>query len=85
MQKNITMIDKNNHEVKCDVLIEFEFDNNKYIVYTDNIINKDGEYTLYKGMINKEGNVCDPEDIDVNEIFEKLIIEYKNKIIRGEI
>ena len=82
MKKNVMI---NNKRVECDVLIEFEFDNNEYIVYTDNIINKDGEYTLYKGMIGKNGNICDPKDVDVEEIFNKLITDYKNKILRGEV
>ena len=85
MKKNIIMTNKNNQQIKCDVLIEFEFDKNKYIVYTDNTHNEKDEYILYKGMINKQGNITDPTDIDVNPIFEKLIVDYKNKVITGEI
>lgn len=84
MNKIIKILNKENKEVNCDILIEFEYDKNKYIVYTDNTINEKGEYNLYKGMI--DGNkICDPIDIDVNEIFDKLIIDYKNKVLRGEI
>ena len=75
---------KNNKEVECDVLIEFEYYDNDYIVYTDNTLTKEGEIILYRGMIEND-KVVDPKDIDVFFIFDKLITDYKNKVLRGEI
>ena len=84
MNKRIKLFNKENKEVECDILIEFEYDNNNYIVYTDNIINENGEFTLYKGKI--EGNkISDPKDVDVDCIFDRLIKDYKTKVLRGEI
>ena len=85
MKKNIVLIDKNDKEVICDVLIEFTFDNNKYIVYTDNTFDNDGLFNLYKAKIDDNNRISDPDDVDVEKIFEKLIIDYKNKVVRGEI
>lgn len=82
--KKIKLINQNNKEVECDVLIEFEYCNNDYIVYTDNTLTKEGEIILYRGMIEND-KVVDPKDIDVFFIFDKLITDYKNKVLRGEI
>lgn len=84
MKKEIVLYDKNNQEVKCDILIEFEYDSNQYIVYTDNKINKNGGFNLYKAKLD-DNKISDPTDVDVDEIFDKLILDYKNKIIGGEI
>lgn len=84
MFKKIKLLNKDNKEVECDVLIEFEYDKNKYIVYTDNTINEKGEYNLYKALL-KENKIYNPKDVDVDEIFDKLIKDYKNKVLRGEI
>ncbi len=82
--KKIKLINQNNKEVECDVLIEFEYYDNDYIVYTDNTLTKEGEIILYRGMIEND-KVVDPKDIDVFFIFDKLITDYKNKVLRGEI
>lgn len=85
MKEKKIVIEKNDKKIECNILIEFEFDNNKYILYTDNSFTNNGDYNMYKGMINESGKIVDPTDIDVNEIFDKLIMEYKNKVLRGEI
>lgn len=82
--KKIKLINQNNKEVECDVLIEFEYYDNDYIVYTDNTLTKEGEIILYRGMIEND-KVVNPKDIDVFFIFDKLITDYKNKVLRGEI
>ena len=84
MRKGITLYDKNNKEVKCDVLIEFTFAGENYIVYTDNTLNKNLEYNLYKAKIDSKNKLSDPIDIDVEPVFDKLIEDYKNRIIRGD-
>ena len=84
MKKNIVIFDKNNKKVECDILIEFEYDGNNYIVYTDNTFDKDGYFNLYKAWL-KDNKLYDPVDVDVDEIFDKLIRDYKEKVLRGEI
>lgn len=85
MEKEITIYDKENKPIKCNVLIEFTYDSKKYIVYTDNTYDDEGMFNLYKGCIDLENRLSDPDDVDVDEIFDKLITDYKNKIIGGEI
>lgn len=84
MKKNIILYDKNNKEITCDVLIEFTFNGENYIVYTDNTIDGDS-FNLYKAKIDSENKLSDPTDVDVEVVFKKLIAEYKSKIIGGEI
>ena len=85
MKKNMIIYDKSNKEIKCDILIEFTYDSVNYIVYTDNTIDENGFFNLYKAKIDSENKISDPDDVDVDEIFDKLILDYKNKIIRGEV
>lgn len=85
MNDKITITKHNNEKVECDVLIEFEYDNNKYIVYTDNTYNKDDQFNLYKAKVDANRLLSDPIDIDVMPIFDKLILDYKEKIKKGEL
>lgn len=85
MKKEITIYDKENKPIKCDVLIEFTYDSEKYIVYTDNKYDNEGMFNLYKAHIDDDNKLSDPTDVDVDTIFDKLITDYKNKVIRGEI
>ncbi len=85
MKKQISLYNKQNNIVKCDVLIEFKYDERNYIVYTDNTIDNDGMFNIYKGCINPNNQISDPEDVDVDEIFKILINDYKMKVLKGEI
>lgn len=85
MKKEITIYNNENEPINCDVLIEFTYDSENYIVYTDNTYDQDGMFNLYKAHIDDDNKLSDPSDVDVDEIFDKLINDYKNKVIRGEI
>ncbi len=85
MEKEIIIYDKKNKPLKCNVLIEFTYDSENYIVYTDNTYDKKGIFNLYKAHIDSDNKLSDPTDVDVEEIFDKLITDYKNKVARGEI
>lgn len=85
MKKQISLYDKNNNIIKCDVLIEFTYDKRNYIVYTDNTIDDDGMFNLFKGCINQDNQISNPEDVDVDEIFDILINDYKMKVLKGDI
>lgn len=85
MNDKITITKYNNEKIDCDVLIKFEFNQNNYIVYTDNTYNTDGYFNLYKAKVDANGLLSDPIDIDVIPVFDKLISNYKNKIKKGEL
>lgn len=84
MDSKIVIKTKDNNDLDCNILIKFKFDNDDYIVYTDNTYNNKGEFNLYRAMI-KDDKLYDVIDADVIPVFEKLIKEYKVKVIRGEI
>lgn len=85
MDNVIKLVNNENKIVDCNILIRFEYKGDKYIVYTDNILNELGNYTMYKALIDKDNNIVDPSDNSVDAIFERLIYEYKKKVIKGEI
>ena len=85
MKEKLILTNSNNQKVECDILIKFEFDGDNYIVYTDNTYDKNGYFNLYKAMVGKDNKLYDPTDIDVLPVFDKLIADYKSKIVKGEI
>lgn len=84
MKKSILLYDKMHNKIEYDVLIEFIYDNKNCIVYTDNTVDSNGLFNLYKGYID-DNNIKNVEDSDLDEIFDRLIKDYKNKVMRGEI
>ena len=84
MQEKITVFNDHNEKIECNVLIRFTFFDNEYIVYTDNKTGDKNEFNLYKALI-KNNHLYDPTDVDVIPVFDKLIKEYKRKVIQGEI
>ena len=85
MGGHIVVYDKNNKKLDYDVLINFDFDGQHYIVYTDNKYSEDGQFNLYKAMLDVNNKLCDVIDVDVIPIIDRLILDYKNKVIMGEI
>lgn len=85
MNNVIKLVNNDNKVVECNILIRFEYKFNRYIVYTDNILNEKGEYNLYKALIDENNKIVDPEDTSVDSVFDKLINEYKKKVVKGEI
>ena len=85
MKKSIILYNKIHNKIEYDVLIEFIYDNRNYIVYTDNTVDSNGLFNLYKGYIDDDNNIKDLKDDKLDKIFDRLIIDYKNKVIRGEI
>ena len=85
MKKDIIIYDNDNNKINCDVLIEFVYDSEKYIVYTDNTIDSDGFFNLFKAHIDSDNKISDPDDVDVDMIFDRLINDYKEKVISGEV
>lgn len=83
--EKIKIFNNRDKKINYDVLIKFDYDNNNYIIYTDNTYNDKGEFNLYGAMIDKENKLNSVYDVDVIAIFNKLIAEYKDKIIKGAV
>ena len=85
MEEKIIVYDKNNNAISCDIVIKFDFCDQHYIVYTDNSYNEKGEFNLYKALVSEDNKLCDVIDVDVIPIFDKLILDYKKKVVMGEL
>lgn len=83
--EKISIFDSENREMDYEVLIKFDYDDKNYIVYTDNSYNNKEELNLYGAMIDKDNKLNSVYDVDVIAIFNKLIAEYKERIIKGEV
>ena len=85
MKKCIMLYNELHNKIKCDILIEFIYDNKKCIIYTDNTFDSNGLFNIYKGYIDENNHIKDVKDGKLDKIFDKLITDYKNKVRRGEI
>lgn len=71
--------------MKYDILVDFVYDDVKYVLYTDNTHNDKGEFNIYAAGVNDDGTFFEPMDVDSDVVFNAMIENYKKKIINGEI
>lgn len=66
MNEKITLIDKDNKEIECDVVLAYEDKDTKkgYLVYTDGTLDENGEKNMYASYYNP----LDPDDVELKEI-----------------
>ncbi len=74
---------KNN--IICDALFTYHDDdtNKDYIIYTDNLINKDNKINIYYSLYKKDKdsiNLINIKDINDKEICLELVKEYLSSI-----
>ena len=72
-------------DVEYDILMNFTYDDLDYVLYTDNTYDEFGAFNIYGAKVGKEGRLEEPDDVDINDVFNIMIEEYKDKIIKGEI
>lgn len=72
-------------ESKYHILMDFIYNDIKYVIYTDDTYNESGSFNLYTAGVDPSGNFFEPTDTDVDIVFKAMIDEYKRKIIEGEI
>lgn len=71
-------------EEKYDILLDFVYDDIKYVIYTDNTLTGD-ELNIYSAGIDSKGNYFEPIDTDVNLVIKAMIENYKEKILAGDL
>ncbi len=72
-------------DIEYDILMKFTYDNLDYVLYTDNTYDELGVFNIYGAKVGKEGRLEEVDDVDISDVFDKMIEEYKEKVIKGEI
>ena len=68
-----------------DILMKFTYDADDYVIYTDNTYDEDGIFNMYGAKLGQDDRLVDVDDVDIMDVFNIVIDEYKKKIISGEI
>lgn len=68
-----------------DILMEFTYFDEDYVLYTDNTYNALGEFNVYGARIDSDGRLQKVYDIDMDIVFERMIEKYKNEILRENV
>ena len=81
---SFTVIDDNGKEIECEVLFTFESDetNKKYIVYTDNTIDEEGNTKVYASTYNPDQDETKLLPIETDKewkIIETILEELQNE------
>ena len=72
-------------EIEYDILMEFNYDGNDYVIYTDNTYDEEGKFNLYGAATDSEGRLREVEDVDMDDVFDMMINRYRESILKGEI
>ena len=70
---------------EMDILVKFTYDCNQYVIVTDNSYHDDGDINVFGAKLGKDDRLEDVVDVDMTDIFNTMIEEYRQKILRGEI
>lgn len=68
-----------------DILMNFSYDDNDYVLYTDNTYDDKGDFNVYGARVDEEGRLLEVEDVDMDDVFKEMIDKYKEKVLKGEI
>ena len=68
-----------------DILVKFTYEDEDYVIYTDNTYNKLGEYNIYGAKLGFDDKLEKVDDVDMDDVFKIVIDEYREKIVAGEI
>lgn len=68
-----------------DILVKFTYEDEDYVIYTDNTYNKLGEYNIYGAKLGLDDKLEKVDDVDMDDVFKIVIDEYREKIVAGEI
>ena len=78
---HLTVLDENGEKLDCEVIMLYDcLDNNiKYVFYTDNLLDEDGEYNIYAsrflGLEDGEIQIGDIESDDEWALLDDVLEE----------
>ena len=70
---------------ELDILVKFTYDDNDYVIVTDNSYDSDGNINVYGAKLGRDERLEEVTDVDMPEVFNMMIEEYRQKILKGEI
>ena len=71
--------------MEYDIFMNFKYDGNDYVLYTDNTYNDNNEFNVYGARMDKEGRLREVDDVDMDEVFNIMIRRYRDKVMSGEL
>ena len=74
-----------NNKNEYDILVKFTYEDDNYVIYTDNTYDELGQFNLYGAKLGRDDRLEEVDDVDINDVFNLMIEEYKKKIIVGEV
>ena len=68
-----------------DILMKFTYEDEDYVIYTDNTYGEDGSFNMYGAKLGEDDRLEEVNDVDIQDVFNIMVDEYKKKIVAGEI
>ena len=68
-----------------DILMKFSYEDDNYVIYTDNTYDEDGVFNMYGAKLGLDDRLEEVDDVDIQDVFNIMVDEYKKKIMAGEI
>ncbi len=81
--KNKLVIDKKDDKEEYKILFKVETEEEKYIVYTKDELNQDGEIVAYAGKysLNKGKQILEPiDDLYTLELLDSVLLQVESKM-----
>ena len=72
------------NERELDILMSFSYEDNDYVIITDNTYDDEGNFNMYGAKLGPDNRLEEVVDRDVISIFDSMIKDYKEKILRGD-
>lgn len=68
-----------------DILMQFTYFDNDYVLYTDNTYDSNGIFNVYGARVDSLGRLKKVNDVDMDIVFEHMIEKYKNDILKENV
>ena len=68
-----------------NILVKFTYEDDNYVIYTDNTYDNEGFFNIYWAKLGNYDRLLDVDDVDIRDVFNIMIDEYKEKVRYGEI
>lgn len=74
MENETFILDTENGQIECNVLLRFQMEENKknYLVYTDNTVDEEGELNIFIASYEQNDDSGELKDIEDQQELEKI-------------